>query len=159
MEKHVVNGVAYAKDEAKVTLFNVPDIPGVAAEVFGPLTECDVNVDMIVQNVSEDGQVTDITFTVPAAELDAAVECLESNEKLKGASVRTNKDVVKISVVGIGMVSHAGVAQTMFSTLAEKGINIQVISTSEIKISVIIDKEYLELAVRALHTAYGLDVE
>lgn len=159
MEKHVVNGVAYAKDEAKVTLFNVPDIPGVAAEVFGPMTECDVNVDMIVQNVSEDGQVTDITFTVPAGELDAAVECLEANEKLKGASIRTNKDVVKISVVGIGMVSHAGVAQIMFSTLAEKAINIQVISTSEIKISVIIDKEYLELAVRALHTAYGLDNE
>lgn len=157
MEKHVVNGVAYAKDEAKVTLFNVPDIPGVAAEVFGPLTKCDVNVDMIVQNVSEDGNVTDITFTVPEGELDDAIKCLESNDKLKGASVRSNKDVVKISVVGIGMVSHAGVAQTMFSTLAEKGINIQVISTSEIKISVIIDKEYLELAVRALHTAYGLD--
>jgi aspartate kinase len=159
MEKHIVNGVAYAKDEAKVTLFNVPDIPGVAAEVFGPMTQCDVNVDMIVQNVSEDGKVTDITFTVPAEELDSAVQCLEANDKLKGASIRSNKDVVKISVVGIGMVSHAGVAQTMFRTLADKGINIQVISTSEIKISVIIDKEYLELAVRALHTAYGLDAE
>jgi aspartate kinase len=159
MEKHVVNGVAYAKDEAKITLFNVPDIPGIAAEVFGPLTKCDVNVDMIVQNVSEDGKVTDITFTVPAGELDEAISCLEGNDKLKGANIRSNKEVVKISVVGIGMVSHAGVAQTMFQTLADKGINIQVISTSEIKISVIIDKEYLELAVRALHTAYGLDAE
>lgn len=159
MEQHVVNGVAYAKNEAKITLFDVPDIPGVAAEVFGPLTECDVNVDMIVQNVSEDGKVTDITFTVPEDEHDRAIECLNKNAKIDGAKIRSNKDVVKISVVGIGMVSHAGVAQTMFSTLAEKGINIQVISTSEIKISVIIDKEYLELAVRALHTAYGLDQE
>ena len=159
MEKHVVNGVAYAKNEAKVTLFNVPDIPGVAAEVFGPMTKCDVNVDMIVQNVSEDGKVTDITFTVPADELDDAITCIESNDKLKGANICSNKEVVKISVVGIGMVSHAGVAQMMFQTLADKGINIQVISTSEIKISVLIDKEYLELAVRALHTAYGLDAE
>lgn len=157
MEKHVVNGVAYAKDAAKVTLFNVPDIPGIAAEVFGPLTKCDVNVDMIVQNISEDGQVTDITFTVPEGELEAALKCLSNNDKLKGATIRSDKEVVKISVVGIGMVSHAGVAQTMFQTLADKGINIQVISTSEIKISVIINKEYLELAVRALHTAYGLD--
>ncbi|HPF77932.1 MAG TPA: aspartate kinase [Alphaproteobacteria bacterium] len=159
MEKHVVNGVAYAKDAAKITLFNVPDIPGVAAEVFGPLTECDVNVDMIVQNISEDGQVTDITFTVPEGELDNALSCLNKNDKLKSADIRSDKNVVKISVVGIGMVSHAGVAQTMFKALADKGINIQVISTSEIKISVIIDKEYLELAVRALHTAYGLDAE
>ncbi len=157
MEKHVVNGVAYAKDEAKITLFNVPDIPGVAAEVFGPLTEANVNVDMIVQNISEDGQVTDITFTVPEGELEQALESLKDNEKIKGAQIRSDKNVVKISVVGIGMVSHAGVAQTMFRALADKGINIQVISTSEIKISVIIDKEYLELAVRALHTAYGLD--
>ncbi len=157
MEKQVVNGVAYAKNEAKITLFNVPDIPGIAAEVFGPLTECDVNVDMIVQNISEDGKVTDITFTVPEDELESALTCLNTNEKLTGADIRSNKNVVKISVVGIGMVSHAGVAQTMFRTLADKGINIQVISTSEIKISVIIDKEYLELAVRALHTAYGLD--
>lgn len=159
MEKHVVNGVAYAKNEAKITLLGVPDIPGVAAEVFGPLSDCEVNVDMIVQNVSSDGKVTDITFTVPEGDLDRAIECLQSSEKLKGAEIKSNKDIVKISVVGIGMVSHAGVAQTMFQTLAGKGINIQVISTSEIKISVIIDKEYLELAVRTLHTAYGLDQE
>lgn len=159
MEKHIVNGVAYAKDAAKVTLFNVPDIPGIAAEVFGPLSEANVNVDMIVQNVADDGAVTDITFTVPEGELDSALKAITGNEKLKNTKIVSDKDVVKISVVGIGMVSHAGVAQTMFQALAEKGINIQVISTSEIKISVIIDKEYLELAVRALHTAYGLDGE
>lgn len=157
MEQHIVNGVAYAKNEAKVTLFDVPDIPGLAAEVFGPLTDNEINVDMIVQNISADGKVTDITFTVPELELDSAVNCLKNTEKLKDVQIRSDKDVVKISVVGIGMISHAGVAQTMFRTLADKNINIQVISTSEIKISVIIDKEYLELAVRALHTAYGLD--
>lgn len=159
MEKHVVNGVAYAKDEAKITLLGVPDIPGVAAEVFGPLTDTNVNVDMIVQNVSADGKVTDITFTTPASDMDDAIKCIQANEKLKGVEIKSNADVVKISVVGIGMVSHAGVAQTMFQTLADKGINIHVISTSEIKISVLIDKEYLELAVRSLHTAYGLDRE
>ncbi|MEM8833602.1 MAG: ACT domain-containing protein, partial [Pseudomonadota bacterium] len=159
MEKQVVNGVAYDKGEAKITLFDVPDIPGVAAEVFGPLTECDVNVDMIIQNVSSDGKVTDLTFTTPKDDVNRAVECIQKNEKLKGVEIKTAKDIAKISVVGIGMVSHAGVAQTMFSALAEKGINIHAIATSEIKISVIIDKEYLELAVRALHTAYGLDSE
>jgi len=159
MEKHIVNGVAYAKDAAKVTLFNVPDIPGIAAEVFGPLSDANVNVDMIVQNVADDGAVTDITFTVPEGELENALKAITGNEKLKEARIVSDKDVVKISVVGIGMVSHAGVAQTMFKALAGKGINIQVISTSEIKISVIIDKEYLELAVRTLHTAYGLDLD
>ena len=159
MEKQVVNGVTYAKNEAKITLFDVPDTPGIAAEVFGPLTKCDVNVDMIVQNVSQDGKVTDMTFTAPEEDLERAIKCLESNENLKGTDIVTNKDIVKISVVGIGMVSHAGVALTMFKTLAEKGINIHIISTSEIKISVIIDKEYLELAVRALHTAYVLDAD
>ena len=159
MEKQLVNGVTYAKNEAKVTLFDVPDTPGIAAEVFGPLTEADVNVDMIVQNVSQDGKVTDLTFTVPEEDLERAQKSLDANDKLKGAKIVTNKDIVKISVVGIGMVSHAGVAQTMFHTLADKGINIQVISTSEIKISVVIEKEYLELAVRALHSAYGLDSE
>lgn len=159
MEKHIVNGVAYAKNEAKVTLLNVPDIPGVAAEIFGPLSDGNINVDMIVQNVSHDGKVTDVTFTVPEGELEKAIECLKSNDKLAQAEIKTSKDIVKVSVVGIGMVSHAGVAQTMFRTLADKGINIHVISTSEIKISVVIDKEYLELAVRALHTAYDLDQE
>ena len=159
MEKHVVNGVAYDKGDAKITLLDVPDTPGIAAKVFGPLTDCEVNVDMIVQNVSPDGKVTDITFTVPEGDTDKAMKCLDNIEHLKGANIRANKDIAKISVVGIGMVSHAGVAKTMFETLADKGINIQVISTSEIKISVIIDKEYLELAVRALHTAYELDAD
>jgi len=159
MEKQVVNGVAYEKNTAKITLLDVPDIPGVAAEIFGPLMGANVNVDMIVQNVTADGKVTDMTFTVPEAELDTAIECVKTNEKLKGVEILSNKNVVKISVVGIGMVSHAGVAQKMFRTLADKSINIQVIATSEIKISVIIEKEYLELAVRALHSAYGLDSE
>ena len=157
MEQHVVNGIAFSKDEAKITLFNVPDVPGVAAKVFGPLAEANINVDMIVQNVSEDGHVTDMTFTVPEGDLQKAVETLERQEDLKAATIRTETDVVKVSVVGIGMRSHAGVAQTMFSVLADKGINIHVISTSEIKISVLISKDYLELAVRALHEAYGLE--
>ena len=159
MEKQIVNGVAYDKGEAKVTILNVPDSPGIAAEVFGALTDDEINVDMIVQNVSADGKVTDITFTAPSEDADKAVICLKALKNLESASIDVNPDIVKISVVGIGMVSHAGVAKTMFETLAAKGINIQVIATSEIKISVIIDKEYLELAVRALHTAYGLDGE
>ncbi|MEM6812689.1 MAG: aspartate kinase [Pseudomonadota bacterium] len=159
MEKQVVNGVTYDKGEAKITLFDVPDTPGIAAEVFGPLSENDVNVDMIVQNVSADGKVTDLTFTVPKGDLERAIESIQSNDKLKGVQIRHDDNIVKISVVGIGMVSHAGVAQTMFDTLASKNINIQVITTSEIKISVIIEREYMELAVRALHSAYGLDDE
>ena len=157
MEEHVVNGVAFTKDEAKVTLLNVPDIPGIASELFGPLAEANINVDMIVQNISVDGQATDITFTVPEIEIDKVKEVLAQSTRLKDTEIRTDNNITKISVVGIGMRSHAGVAQTMFQTLAEKGINIQVISTSEIKISVIVDKEYLELAVRSLHTAYGLE--
>jgi len=157
VEKHVVNGVTYAKDEAKITLFNVPDIPGVAAKVFGPLTEANINVDMIVQNISDDEHKTDMTFTVPEGELERAIKAIEGSEDLKDVVIRTDSNVVKVSVVGIGMRSHAGVAQTMFQALASKGINIQVISTSEIKISVVIAKEYLELAVRALHDAYGLE--
>ena len=157
MEKHIVNGVAYDKGEAKITILDVPDSPGIAAIIFGALTDDEINVDMIVQNISADGKVTDITFTVPEGDCDKAVACLKNIDKLESAIIKENKDIAKISVVGIGMVSHAGVARTMFETLAEKSINIQVIATSEIKISVIIDKEYLELAVRALHTAYGLD--
>ncbi|MCB1530773.1 MAG: aspartate kinase [Rhodospirillales bacterium] len=157
MEEHVVNGIAYSKDDAKVTLLDVPDVPGVAARIFGPLSDAEVNVDMIVQNISADGQVTDVTFTVPKGDLDRVVEILKKEEGLQKARIKTNADIVKISVVGIGMRSHAGVAQTMFAALAEKGINIQVISTSEIKISVIIDASYLELAVRTLHKAYGLE--
>lgn len=157
MEQYVVTGVAFAKDEAKLTILGVPDVPGVAARVFGPLADAAINVDMIVQNISPDGTKTDMTFTVPEGDLAKAQEVLRAQDIFKDIEIRTDLDVVKVSVVGIGMRSHAGVAKTMFSALAEKGINIQVISTSEIKISVLIGKEYLELAVRALHAAYGLE--
>ena len=157
VEKAVVAGIAYARDEAKVTVKHVPDRPGVAAAVFGPLTDANVNVDMIVQNVSDDG-TTDMTFTVTGADLPRAIASLERGQASIGYTrLITDTDVAKISVVGTGMRSHAGVANTMFRTLAEKGINIEVISTSEIKVSVLIKQDYTELAVRALHTAYGLD--
>jgi len=158
VEQAIVSGIAYARDEAKVTLARVPDKPGVAAAIFGPLADAQVNVDMIVQNVSRDGKTTDMTFTVPAVDLDRAVAVLErSRAELAFESLQADRNVAKISVIGVGMRSHAGVAQSMFRTLAEKGINIEVITTSEIKISVLIAAEYTELAVRALHTAYGLD--
>ncbi|MGE0154418.1 MAG: aspartate kinase [Reyranellaceae bacterium] len=158
VEQAIVSGIAYARDEAKITLAQVPDKPGVAAAIFGPLADAQVNVDMIVQNVSRDGKTTDMTFTVPSADLDRAVAVLEKARASLGfASLEADPDVAKISVIGVGMRSHAGVAQSMFRTLAEKGINIEVITTSEIKISVLIAAEYTELAVRALHTAYGLD--
>ncbi len=157
VEKALVTGIAYARDEAKVTVKNVPDRPGVAAAVFGPLAQAGVNVDMIVQNVSADG-TTDMTFTTNQAELPRAIAALDAERAHIGfAQLITDTNVAKISVVGVGMRSHAGVANTMFRTLAEKGINIQVISTSEIKVSVLVGKEYTELAVRALHSAYGLD--
>lgn len=158
VEKQVVSGIAYSRDEAKVTLVKVPDRPGIAAAIFGPLTDHAVNVDMIVQNVAEDG-TTDLTFTVTKADLARTVKVLEECRGTLGfKALKPDPDVVKISVIGVGMRSHAGVAQLMFKTLAEKGINIEVISTSEIKVSVLIAEEYTELALRALHTAYGLDV-
>lgn len=157
MEQLVVSGVAFAKDEAKVTILGVPDVPGVAAKIFSPLADAAINVDMIVQNVSPDGTKTDMTFTVPQTDLDKTLVVLRKQDLFKDIEIRTDSNVVKVSVVGIGMRSHAGVAQKMFTTLAEKGINIQVISTSEIKISVLIAREYLELAVRALHSVYDLD--
>jgi aspartate kinase len=157
VEQEIVSGIAYSRDEAKVTVRRVPDRPGIAAAIFGPLAAAGVNVDMIVQNVSEDG-TTDMTFTLGRADLPRARKTLDENRGAIGFSVITaDPDVAKISVVGVGMRSHAGVANTMFRTLADKGINIQVISTSEIKVSVLIGAEYTELAVRALHTAYGLD--
>ncbi len=157
VEKAMVSGIAYSRDEAKITLRRVPDRPGMAAAIFGPLSAANVNVDMIVQNISADG-TTDMTFTVGRADLPRAQAILAQAAHATGsATVLTDPDVAKISVVGVGMRSHAGVANTMFSTLAAKGINIQVISTSEIKVSVLIAAEYTELAVRALHTAYGLD--
>jgi aspartate kinase len=160
VEQKVVSGIAYSNDEAKITLVQVADRPGVAASIFGPLAEANINVDMIVQNVSADGQATDLTFTVPRADLDRSIKVIEdSKESIGYRQVTPDPDVVKISVIGVGMRSHAGVAQRMFKTLADKGINIQVISTSEIKVSVLIPAEYTEIALRALHTAYGLDDE
>ena len=158
VEQEVVSGIAYSRDEAKITLTRVPDRPGVAASIFGPLADANINVDMIVQNVSESGDSTDMTFTVTKGDLVRAEKVLaDGKPDLKYAAMLSDPNVVKVSVIGLGMRSHAGVAQRMFKALAEKGINIQVISTSEIKISVLVAEEYTELAVRALHTAYGLD--
>ena len=159
VEKQVVSGIAYSNNEAKITLVGVENTPGVASEIFGPLSAGNIDVDMIVQNISEDGLKTDVTFTVPAADLDKAQDVLKAADAVKYDSLIGDSDVVKISVIGVGMRSHAGVAATMFHALAEKGINIHVISTSEIKVSVLIDAAYTELAVRSLHTAYGLDAE
>ena len=158
VEQQVVSGIAYSKNEAKITVVGVEDRPGVAVEIFGPLADHHINVDMIVQNVSEDGLRTDMTFTVPSGDLEKAVSVIEGARKnFSFERIMSDRNVVKLSVIGVGMRSHAGVAATMFKTLADKGINIQVISTSEIKISVLIAAEYTELAVRSLHTAYGLD--
>ena len=160
VEKQIVSGIAYSRDEAKITLVRVADRPGVAAGIFGPLADASVNVDMIVQNVSADDQATDMTFTVTKSDLERTKTIIEANKDEIGyQSMIANDGVVKISIIGVGMRSHTGVAQTMFKTLAEKGINIQVISTSEIKVSVLVSEEYTELAVRALHTAYGLDAD
>lgn len=160
MEQEIVSGIAYAPNEAKVTLLQVADKPGVAAEIFGPLADAAVNVDMIVQNMSADGKTTDVTFTVSSDELERALAVIEGLKgKVEFANLQAVPEMAKISVVGVGMRSHAGVAQKMFKELAEKGINIHVISTSEIKVSVLIDSDYAELAVRALHAAYGLDDE
>jgi aspartate kinase len=157
VEKENVAGIAYSRDEAKITVRRVPDRPGIAAAIFGKLAEQNVNVDMIVQNISADG-TTDMTFTVGKADLPRARAGLaEIQSQINYAELLEDPNVAKISVVGVGMRSHAGVANTMFSALADKAINIQVISTSEIKVSVLIAAEYTELAVRALHTAYGLD--
>jgi aspartate kinase len=158
LEQRIVSGIAYARDEAKVTVLKVEDKPGVAASIFGPLAEANINVDMIVQNVSDDGRHTDMTFTVVSAELPRALEVLRSlKDLIRYSDLRGSTDVVKVSIIGVGMRSHAGVAAQMFKALAEKGINIQAISTSEIKISVLIEEAYTELAVRTLHTLFGLD--
>ncbi len=158
VEQAIVSGIAYSRDEAKITLTDVPDRPGAAASIFGPLADAAINVDMIVQNVSVGGESTGLTFTVTKSDLGRAVKVLEKmRTSLSYGDLISDPNVVKVSVIGVGMRSHAGVAQSMFKTLAEKGINIQVISTSEIKVSVLIAEEYTELAVRSLHTAYGLD--
>jgi len=160
VEQELVSGIAYSRDEAKITLIQVPDRPGVAAAIFGPLADANINVDMIVQNASERGDTTDLTFTVTKADLERANKVLNARHAdLKFAFLQSDPNVVKVSVIGVGMRSHAGIALRMFRALAEKGINIQVISTSEIKISVLIAEEYTELAVRSLHTAYGLDAQ
>ena len=160
VEKQVVTGIAFSKDEAQLSIRKVADRPGIAASIFGPLADAKINVDMIVQIISPDDKTTDITFTVPENEYQRAKEVLQASldgedfDEITGAT-----DVVKISVIGVGMRSHAGVAATCFRGLAEKGINIRAITTSEIKISILIDTEYTELAVRSLHTVFGLDDE
>ena len=160
VEQQIVSGIAYSRDEAKITVQKVADRPGVAAAIFGPLADNAINVDMIVQSASDDGRTADLTFTVARADLDRAVAVLEQSRAALGfTALKPDPNVVKISVIGVGMRSHAGVAKRMFQTLADKGINIQVISTSEIKVSVLIAADYTELALRALHTAYGLDTE
>ncbi len=158
VEQEVVTGIAYAKDEAQISLRRVADRPGVSAAIFGPLAEAHINVDMIVQNISEDGSKTDMTFTVPFGDVEKALKVLDgAKEKVGFDVIQHETGLVKVSVIGIGMRSHAGVAASAFRALAEKGINIKAITTSEIKISILIDGPYVELAVRTLHSVYGLD--
>jgi aspartate kinase len=158
VEQQVVTGIAYAKDEAQISLRRVSDRPGVAAGIFGPLADAGINVDMIVQNISEDGSRTDMTFTVPSADVDRALAVLDKVRQTVGFdAVQHDDGMSKVSVIGVGMRSHAGVAATAFKALAEKAINIRAITTSEIKISILIDGPYTELAVRTLHSVYGLD--
>ena len=158
VERQVVSGIAFAKQEAKITILGVSDKPGVASRIFVPLADASINVDMIVQNVSADGKTTDMTFTVGAAELPRALDVLNAAKAEIGEfELLSSDDVAKVSVIGIGMRSHAGVAAKMFQVLADKGINIIAISTSEIKISVLIDTAYADQAVQTLHTAFGLD--
>lgn len=160
MERQLITGIAHDKNEAKIIVTRVPDRPGAVASIFVPLAEAAINVDMIIQNDSKDREETDVTFTVPRADLARSVDLLEANKSNIGFNrIITDAEVAKISVVGVGMRSHAGVAAMMFKTLAERGINIEAISTSEIKVSVLIDEDEAELAVRVLHTAYGLDAE
>lgn len=158
MEKRIVSGVAYSRDEAKISLFGLPDHPGVSSVIFGALADANVNVDMIVQSHARIADTANMEFTVGKRDAGRAVDVVRSlKDQIGFEDVQVNEDVAKVSVIGVGMRSHAGVAKTMFGALAEKGVNIQVISTSEIKISVLIDAAYTELAVRALHAAYGLD--
>ena len=158
VEKRIVSGVAYSRDEAKISLFGLPDTPGVSSKIFGRLADANVNVDMIVQSHARSEGAANMEFTVGKRDAGRTIEILRAAQAEIGfEDAQLNEDVAKVSVIGVGMRSHAGVAKTMFTALAEKGVNIQVISTSEIKISVLIDAAYTELAVRALHAAYGLD--
>jgi len=156
MEKVLVSGVTYNRNEAKITVVRVPDKPGIASKIFTPISEANLNVDMIIQNVSEDG-FTDLTFTVPETDLKHALEVVSGVvSEIGAADVQFDKDIVKVSIVGVGMRSHAGVAAKMFNVLASEGINIMMISTSEIKVSCIVNAKYTELAVRVLHDAFEL---
>jgi aspartate kinase len=158
MEQQVVTGIAFSKDEAQISVRRLQDKPGIAAAIFGPLAEANINVDMIVQSVSADGKTTDLTFTVPAADYERAADVLAKARPAIGYDhLDGSTDVAKVSVIGIGMRSHAGVAATAFKALADRKINIRAITTSEIKFSILIDAEYTELAVRTLHSLYGLD--
>jgi aspartate kinase len=160
MERQLITGIAADKNEAKVTLTRIADRPGAVATIFGPLADANINVDMIIQNIAKDKGETDVTFTVPAADLARTQALLEERkEEIGYYRLICDSKVAKISVVGVGMKSHAGVAATMFKALADRGINIQAISTSEIKVSVLIEDDYTELAVRVLHSAYGLDAK
>ena len=164
MERQLITGIAHDKNEAKITLTNVSDTPGSVAAIFEPLAAANINVDMIIQNIAHQSQgragSTDVTFTVPAVDLAKSIQALnEAKERIGFEELVHDTRVAKISVVGVGMKSHAGVASTMFTTLGQRGINIQAISTSEIKVSVLIHEDETELAVRVLHTAYGLDAE
>jgi aspartate kinase len=157
MEQATITGIAFNRDEAKITVMGVPDKPGIAFQILGPVADANIEVDMIIQNISHDGK-TDFTFTVPRGDYEKASKVIEGVKTTLGAaSVLGDAKVSKVSVVGVGMRSHVGVASQMFRTLSEEGINIQMISTSEIKISVLIDEKYMELAVRSLHKAFGLE--
>ena len=158
MEQEVVTGIAFDKDVAQISLRRIDDRPGISAAIFGSMADHNINVDMIVQNISEDGTKTDMTFTVPANSFERAAKAIEDHKEAIGfEAIQATDGLTKISIIGIGMRSHAGVAATAFKALAEKSINIQAITTSEIKISILIDSAYTELAVRSLHSVYGLD--
>ncbi|MEP3225387.1 MAG: aspartate kinase [Parasphingorhabdus sp.] len=160
MERQLITGIAHDKNESKITLTRVPDKPGAVAHIFEPLAEAAINVDMIIQNVGREKGETDVTFTAPTSDLDRTMQVLEKAQEDIGYNrLISDTNVAKISVVGVGMKSHAGVASTMFKSLADRGVNIQAITTSEIKVSVLIEEDYTELALRVLHTAYGLDAE
>ncbi len=160
MERQLITGIAHDKNEAKIIVTRVPDRPGAVASIFGPLADASINVDMIIQNVGREKGETDVTFTVPGADLARSIDILEAaKDKIGFNRIISDDKVAKISVVGVGMKSHAGVAAQMFKALADRGINIQAVATSEIKVSVLIDEDETELAVRVLHTAYGLDAE
>lgn len=157
METVLVSGITYNKDEAKISLLRVPDKPGIASQLFSPLSDANITVDMIIQNVSHDG-LTDLTFTVPKTDYKKALKLVEEvGKNIDAAGFQGDEHIAKVSIVGVGMRSHSGIASKMFETLSREGINIEMISTSEIKVSCVIDAKYTELAVRVLHQAFGLD--